>query len=196
MKYTFIILLIFFFNSCKVLTNELNNDEIMIMNTIIVYIKSIESGRNSGENDFKICLRRILSVNNEYDDSCGCCDYEINLNKFTYENMVINSKNSLIELEIDRKIIESFIKNNIRSRVLDNNFNSEKFSDDEALDENYNFMTLSNIGFNNKKNEALIHMSIYLPNNISYAKYIYLIKVGKEWNVNKYIYAWYKEHNI
>jgi hypothetical protein len=171
---------------------ELNDDEIMIIDSIINYTLILESNGDFYKNDMPVYINNILFVNNDFEGSCGCFDDIIEKHEHTYENMIRNLKNILVELKIEKELILSFIDNNIKKYNINKNiqFKLNIILEEELLENPYLEMTFSNIGFNNDKTELLIHMSINYPNGFGYAKYIYLIKDNEIWNVNNYKYAW------
>jgi len=200
MKYFSVFAIIFsvFIFSCKpnikenyeineINTIHLNEESIMIIDTVIDYIINLENNKN---NEIVIYMNNLLYVNDYFGQSCGCFEEHLHIN--TYENMVINSKNKLSELNIDNNLITSFINNNIFKYLIYENtqFKSNIYFVDKPLEVSYYEMTISSIGFDNDKTEAIIHMSLNFPNGFGYGKYIYLIKENDYWSVNNYKYTW------
>jgi hypothetical protein len=158
------------------------------MNTIIRDILNRDF-----DNIYKININRVLFVDNFFEGNCGCFDDEVDKEKHTYENMVKNTEYYIREMEVNNVIIKSFINNNINKIYINGNleFESGIIIKDELRDENDIIINFSNVGFNQNKTEALIHMSISFPDGYGYAKYLYLVKEIETWEIKNYKYSWY-----
>jgi len=167
---------------------HLSEEDIMVIDAVVNYTINLEANKN---NELIIYMNNLLYVNNYFENSCGC--FEEHFYENTYENMVKNSKNILSELTNDNNLIMSFINNNIKKYIIYENtlFKSNILFLDESIEIPYFEMTISNIGYNNIKTEAIIHMSLNFPNGYGYGKYIYLIKENDIWSFSNYEYTWF-----
>jgi len=178
-------------HAAKILCEEEN----MIINTVINYVLTNELKRKFDDNNINIFVNRLLFVDNFFEDSCGCFEDDLGGYEHTYENMVKYSEYYLTDnFEIEYETIKSFISNNIEKVFLNDNIQFESIVLlNEEVSDNHSLITLSNIGFNINKTEALIHISIKNPfflQYVSYGKYIYLIKENGTWKVKKDTYSW------
>ncbi|MCL2443479.1 MAG: hypothetical protein FWD13_08470 [Treponema sp.] len=176
-------------------STQTKEEENVIINTVINHVLTNELKRKFDNNNINIFVNKLLYVDNFFEDTCGCFEDDLAGYEHTYENMVKYSEYYLTELEINYDTIKSFISNNINKIFLDYDiqFESLVLLNEEIYNHTHSLITLSNIGFNIDKTEALIHISIKNPFHlqyISYGKYIYLIKENGTWKVKKDIYSW------
>ena len=185
-----LVLIITVFSGCKTIpettlqeTDEspeivtLSEDEINIIDGVINHIVTHEL-KNIREK-MQVSINNVFYVYRlSYSDS-----YEVDL---------INSKTFLKnELQIDEKIISSFIDRNIKRKIVEKNINfrSDFFWKGDMPGKPYFKATFSNIGFDENNTRALIHVCIDLPTWM-FAEYVYLEKRNGNWTYNKCTLSW------
>jgi hypothetical protein len=165
----------------KAIIIELNHKETSIIDSVINHF-IIKYGAPK-----KVYMNNILYVDNLFIGTCNCFGSNNINHEYTYENMVKRVIYHLESISICDEIIESFINNNINIWQLNNSlFKSDVSFESELSDTHYLYFIFSNIGMNNSKNEALIHVSI---NNFR-GIYIHLIKNDEIWSIINEIFSW------
>ena len=141
--------------------------------------------------------------------------YGINSNR--YDNVFISNKfvsgfrdettnieklteffNNSYSLDVDRKLLESFIQNNSKKQSLDKNTkfkynfywsedNKNYLSKKDDFDV---FLSFSRIGFNECHTRAFLYTSHFFGPLSAMGGYTLLDKVNEKWNVKEFIERW------
>jgi len=117
-----------------------------------------------------------------------------------------NTQKSLKDKDgVDNEIIQSFFKNNsienfIKKTIIDENniFNfdfkwykwKDYFEDEEDLLNNYERISVSRIGFNEKQTKALIFLEMYMGKIEGFGSFYLLKKETEKWIISKTIKAY------